>query len=427
MTGRTRARGFASAAILAVVALVVTACSSTGAARAALPEQVDTPFGASVEESLSDALKNAIALSDATGGVAGVWAPWSGQWLAASGKLGLKDKSPVTTDTHFRIGELTQGMTCTVLMRLVDEKVVSLDDFVSHVLPSIPGTAGITLGQLCQGTSGIADTRGALGAQFSKNPERPWPPIEIVSNALALPRTGAPGEKWAPSDGGYMLLGLALEAATGRSWSDLEKQYVLDPLGLDETTIPGESTIEVPGAHPAGYVTPVVDGAPKCDAIRAVSKLSPSMAGTSGGAVSTVPELKVLVQSLASGTTLTEKTHKLQWKTVPLGGEAPQWERQGYGGTQIGPLRGGSGNFGGYISAAYSDPSSGLTVVVMLNNATAGREFAKNFALQLASLGARTDAAAKSGLDKPVIELPWSAEQMADKLKAAAICVPKGD
>lgn len=408
--------------MFAAVALLATACSATGAARAALPEQVDTPFDKSVEESLSDTLKTAVALSDSTGGVAGVWAPWAGQWLAATGQLGIKDKKPVTTDTHFRIGELTQGMTCTVLMRLVDEKTVTLDDFVSHVLPSIPGTEGITLGQLCQGTSGIADTHSALGSQFTKNPERPWPPIEIVSNALALPRTGAPGEKWARSDGGYMLLGLALEAATGRSWADLEKQYVLDPLGLEQTGIPADSEVTVPGEHPAGYLVPSADGALKCDAVRDVSTLSPSMAGTAGGAVSTVPELKTLVQSLASGTTLTEKTHTKQWQTVPLGGSAPQWEGRGYGGTQIGPLRGGSASFGGYISAAYSDPDSGLTVVVMLNNATAGADFAQNLALQLASLGARTAAAKESALDKPVIELPWSAEQMADKLKADAIC-----
>ena len=188
-----------------------------------------------------------------------MWAPWAGQWLAASGKLGLKDKTPVTTDTHFRIGDLTQGMTCTVLMRLVDEKVVTLDDFVSHVLPSIPGTAGITLGQLCQGTSGIADTSSALGAQFSKNPERPWPPIEIVSNALALPRTGAPGEKWAPSDGGYMLLGLALEAATVDAAGATSSSSTCSTLS-DSTrpTIPDDSDVRCPGEHPTGYVAPIV-------------------------------------------------------------------------------------------------------------------------------------------------------------------------
>lgn len=418
-------RGIAGAAMLGIVALIATGCTATGSAAAGVHEQVDTPFAKSVEDSLSQALDSAIALSASTGGVAGVWAPWAGEWTAARGKTSIEKGAALTLDTHFRIGQLTQGMTCTVLLRLVDEKKVTLDTTVAELLPSIPGTGAITLGQLCQGTSGLADTHGILAGQYAANPERPWPAIELVSNALALPRIADPGDIAAPSDAGYMLLALALEAASGRPWNDLYHDHVLSPLGLTETTIPGAATVEVPGVHPAGYLAPrAADGTVACDAVADVSRLSPSMGWTSSGAVSTVPELKTWVQALAAGSLLSDKSAKAQWSTIPIGVDVPQWQGFGLGATQIGPMRGGSASMGGYLTAAYSDPQSGLTVVVMLNNATAGPDFAKSFALELASLGARADAAAGSGSEKPVIELPWSAEQMAEALTAAAVCQP---
>jgi D-alanyl-D-alanine carboxypeptidase len=130
------------------------------------------------------------------------------------------------------------------------------------------------------------------------------------------------------------------------------------------------------------------------------------------------------VQALASGSLVSDASEKAQWKTLPVSADAPQWQGYGLGASSIGPLRGGSASMGGYLTAAYSDPKSGLTVVVMLNNATAGVEFVKSFALELASLGARTEPASGSGNTKPAIELPWSAEQMAEALTAGAVCQP---
>ena len=69
-----------------------------------------------------------------------------------------------------------------------------------------------------------------------------------------------------------------------------------------------------------------------------------------------------------------------------------------------------------------SDPSSGLTVVVMLNNSTAGAGFAQLLAMKLAAIAAKAQPA--EGKKLPVVGLPWSEEQMTEQLTAAAVCQP---
>lgn len=418
----SRIRAAAVLSIAAAVVLSVTSCTADGGARVHLPEQPDTPFEKSLRSDLGKALDDAIALSGASGGVAGVWAPWAGEWVVADGTTSAGGSARMTPDVHFRVGDQTQAMTCTVLLRLVDANVVELDQQVGGILPSLPLPYPVTLKQLCQGTSGIADYTPLLAGQFTTNPTRPWAPRELVSNGLADSKTTAPGGTWAQSSTGFVLLGLALETATNSSWSDLYRQYILDPLALEDTAIPDADTLEVPGVHAHGYITPVVDGARACDSPTDVSRLSPSMGWTAGGVTSTIDDLHVWSQALATGALVSKSSAKKQWQTVPMGADAPQWWSYGLGATQIGPLRGNAAVIPGSISAAYSDPDSGLTVAVMLNNSTAGAGFARSLALQLASLASMAPATA--GHKEPNIQLPWSADQMAAALAKAAVCAP---
>ncbi|WP_139344545.1 hypothetical protein [Rathayibacter sp. VKM Ac-2630] len=61
----------------------------------------------------------------------------------------------------------------------------------------------------------------------------------------------------------------------------------------------------------------------------------------------------------------------------------------------------------GFVTAAYSDPVSGLTVAVSFNSSTAGADFAGNVARALAALAVE-QGAASGAADLPV--LPWTSE-----------------
>jgi hypothetical protein len=67
----------------------------------------------------------------------------------------------------------------------------------------------------------------------------------------------------------------------------------------------------------------------------------------------------------------------------------------------------------GSLTAAYSDPATGLPVVVAPNNSSAGAALSQALAFQLAAL---------SGA-----ELPWSAEDQGGRLTELAVCQPAAE
>ncbi|TAM70452.1 MAG: class A beta-lactamase-related serine hydrolase [Microbacteriaceae bacterium] len=409
----------------AALALGLAACTGAGAAPQA-PAQAGGSLPADVTKQLQAAVTDAMTRAGASGTIVGVWAPWSGSWTAGLGSASKDNGAArMSTDMSFRIASNTKSMTCTVLLALVDRGQVGLDDAVSKYLPRMVGLNGVTLRQLCQNTSGIADYEPSLATQFVTNPTRQWVPMELVSDGLAEPATGNAGDQFAYSNTGFVLLGMALQAATGRSWSDLYHEYVWGPLGLKHTSLPDSGALSLPSPHPDGYASALdASGQPICGTVLNDTRLSPSIGWTAGGVVSTLDDLKTYVQALAAGTLISASSSTAQWRTVPLSGSAPTWQGYGLGVVTLGPMRGHDGEIPGFISAMLTEPKSGLTIVVMLNNSTVGGGFAQLLGMQLASIASKAPAA--SGSTAPVIALPWSAEQAKKGMDENPICPPKG-
>lgn len=411
------------AASLAVAATLLTsACTGAPPAATSGPHQASGSLPAPVEKQLNGAVTNAMKLSGASGAIVGVWAPWSGSWTAGLGTTAQRGGDPMTTQLHFRIGDITRSMTCTVLLELADEGTVKLDDRASTYLPDLPDIDGITLRQLCQNTAGLGDYTATLKPQFVNNPTREWPQLELVSDGLAEPRVGAPGDAFSDSSAGYVLLGMALQRATGESWASLYKKYVFGRLGMTETSYPESSPMAFATPHPDGYATVLGDdGSPQCGTTADTTDLSASMAWTEGGVISTLGDLKLYAQALAKGTLVSTASSTAQWKTIPIGGTAPTWLGYGLGVETFGPLRGHGGSIPGFITSILSDPKTGLTVVVMLNNSTSGAQFAQTLGRQLASIASKAPGTKHAA---PLIALPWSEQQAADALTAATVCPP---
>ncbi|MRX43723.1 serine hydrolase domain-containing protein [Agromyces kandeliae] len=403
----------------AVVVAMFAACTSPDRPAADF-DQVEGAFAPEVVEQLDATLAEAVRLSGSSGAVAGVWAPWAGSWTVGTGTVDLTDGADrVTSATRFQLADGTGELTCAVMLRLVDAGVVELDDRVSEMVNGIPGLEGITLEQLCRNRSGIADYYGPLRAHFVKNPERIWPANELLASGLAAGRKGDPGTTWVESRTGILLLTAALEERTGRSWSDLAEQYVLDPLELEGTDLPAASDTSYADAL-GGYAATYADGKPACDAIVDVSKRSSSIGGTASGARTTLTDAKAISESFATGAMFQEATARDVWTLTPFGGDAPGWQAQGIGAQQFGPLRGVAGESIGALSAMFTDPETGLTVVLALNNSTGGETLVREAAFALASIASKASPA--EGRDRPLVELPWSLEQATQRMTDAAPC-----
>lgn len=415
----TKVGRLALAATAALVALVLAGCTSgTGTAE---PSQQSGGFSADVEKRLTSAVTDAMTLADASAGFAGVWAPWAGSWTTAQGTTTRGGSKSVTKDMNFRIGQNTTAMTCTVLLQLVDDGQISLDDPLTKWVPGLVGVDGVTMRELCQNTSGINDYLPALHSKFVMNPTRQWPPLELASDGIAMQRYGTPGEKYGQSATNAVLVGMALQNVTNRSWQQLYKDYIFDKLHMTASVLPENGQLTVPGPHPTGYSAGVdAAGATVCDPMRDVSKLSPSQGWTSAGVVSNLTDLKAFGQALGSGSLLSEKSKKAQLDAVVNGAS---WQSYGLGVQLLGPLRGSTGAVPGYVSAVFSDPSSGLTIVVALNNSTPGAGFAQLLAQRLASIASKLPVEQKGA--KAVASLPWSEQQMIDALAKSAPCPAK--
>lgn len=398
-----RARAVAALVVVPALLLGLSGCGAAGdsVAIAAAPEQAVSD---ALATELTGFLEQAQADAKASGAVAGVWAPWAGSWEKAVGTVGPSSEQPITTDMHLRLGTGgTQAMTCQVVAALAEEGTVDLDADISLYLSTTPGLNGITLRQLCQHTSGLADFATALWPTFLDNPNRQWPTLELVSAAQILRPVSAPGAGWSASETGPLVAGLVLSAKTGRSWSSLYQEYIVDRYGLEATRLPPAAETQLPDPHPGAFAfdVPGPGQPPACDRLLDLTALSPSSLGVAGGAVTTLSDLRRLATGLADSPSSEEA-----WAApVALGPPYAPWQNAALGGTSAGVLRGFSGAAPGFLTAAFSDPDSGLTVAVSVNNSSAGTAFIAAVAQGLAAIAVDAGTAAgTSGVPK----LEWT-------------------
>ncbi|QUR69550.1 serine hydrolase domain-containing protein [Mycobacterium spongiae] len=159
---------------------------------------------------------------------------------------------PATPEMRFRNGAVAISYVSTLLLKLVDEKKVSLDDTLSTWLPEFPHADRVTLGQLAQMTSGYPDY--VLGNEefndaLYADPFRQWTTQELLDQISSRPLLYDPGTNWNYAHTDYVLLGLALEKATGQDMPTLMQNKVLGPLGLTATTNSDTPAIPQPVLH----------------------------------------------------------------------------------------------------------------------------------------------------------------------------------
>ncbi len=409
----------ASLAILAASALVLTGCSGDGTGPRA---NAGAPIDESITALFDEAVTQAMGYSGSDAAIVGIWSGDT-EYVAAYG-------DGAQTDSVIRGAQTTQPMLCALLLDLVGDGALSLDRKVTDDLPRQVGIDNITYGQLCDGTSGLADFKTGLGDIFANNPTRPWSDRELLAQGLAASPLSWPGRDVHLSDTPALLLARALPVATNTPLPELLKDRVFKPAGLSSaTSYPADPTsTSAPQRLLPGLTYPSSGGAPVCDAdpIR-LEKVSPAMLSGAGAATTTVRDLRAFYSAYLAGdygkgsqelitTTVPTTNPERDAEGNPTGevavdGTTQQW---GFGIERIGPLYGMSGSLTGSLTATYTDPETGFTVVVVLNNSSAGAGFAKRLAFELAALATENGIGPK--------ELAWTAADQSAALAAAAIC-----
>lgn len=307
-----------------------------------------------------------------------------GEWFEAFGTRTVDGDDPVTVDDHFRVGSNTKTVTGTVILQLADEGMLSLDDPVASHRSDVPNGDNITIGQLLDMTSGIANysTTDEFNAALDADPQKVWDPEELVAAGLAEDPAFAPGEGFLYSNTNTLLLGLIIEGLTGKSLAENFQERIFDPLGMDATVMPELESNELPEPHPNGYMfgTNVEQNA---DPSLAEPELSDALAGrllpndhtfdnpswgwAAGSLISTARDLQVYVDALVNGDLLDPELHADRLASVASTSDEPGAARYGLALAQLGPLFGHDGSLPGFQSVAGHDIETGTTVIVLTN------------------------------------------------------------
>ncbi len=156
--------------------------------------------------------------------------------------------TPLTAGHMFRIASITKTYTAATVLRLVEQRDLTLDTPLSDLIrPSydqllrIDGydTDAITLKHVLSHTAGLYDhgqSQHYIDAIMA-DPQHIWTRSEqIQAGTMWGDPVGAPGEKFFYSDTGYLLLGHIIERTTGEPLPQaVREQLRLDEHGLTDT------------------------------------------------------------------------------------------------------------------------------------------------------------------------------------------------
>jgi D-alanyl-D-alanine carboxypeptidase len=169
-------------------------------------------------------------------------------WVGTAGVADIQSGAPVQSEMLFGIGSITKVLVASVVLHLIEERVLREDTKVSDVLDAsfrdIPNFQHVTIGQLLNHSSGIpsweddpAWIRDGRGAKIV--PSRVWEKTATLGYLRSHAPLAAPGEKISYSNSNYTLLGLIIEAATGADAAREVRRRALAPSGTQDIFLEG--------------------------------------------------------------------------------------------------------------------------------------------------------------------------------------------
>ncbi len=230
----------------------------------------------------------------------------------------------MTTDTRLAIASATKGLTAVVVMRLVQDGLLSLSTPVRSILGSdLPLIDDrVTVEHLLAHRSGIGDY---LDEEEDNDINDYVMPVDVRlldSTAAYLPtldgfaQKSTPGEMFAYCNAGFVVLALLAERVSGRRFSDLIVSLVCGPAGMTDTSMLRSD--ELPTGTAVGYLWP--------DGFRSNIFHLPLVGSGDGGLYSTTNDVAAFWSAFFGGRLL--DTALVRRMTAPISADA---EHRRYG------------------------------------------------------------------------------------------------
>jgi len=235
---------------------------------------------------LDSLLSHAVKNNEIPGAVAFISKKGKTVYHKAFGYQSLESKTPMKTNTIFRMASMTKALTAVATLQLVEKGLIRLDDNIAQYIPEFSHLKVlkavnedstyiaesidnfITIRQLLTHTSGIGygfqdDTYNALIVKKNisegfEDDDRSS--ISNIRKIASLPLLHQPGEKFTYGLS-YDVLGVLVEIISGLRYDHYIRQFILNPIGMNDSYFivpPSEqhrlSEIYQPGSQGIGLV-----------------------------------------------------------------------------------------------------------------------------------------------------------------------------
>lgn len=161
----------------------------------------------------------------------------AGLEIVASGKTSLDGKTRISTSTLFSVGSITKTFMSALIIKLEGEDKLHLNDRLSQYLPQYPKWKDVTIKQLMNMTSGIANFSDdeSYKKDLENHFQKDWTNNDLIKLAYDMPMVAKPGKMWQYNNTNYLLLGEIIKKVTGEPIADALNKRVIEPLDLKQT------------------------------------------------------------------------------------------------------------------------------------------------------------------------------------------------
>ena len=156
-----------------------------------------------------------------------------GTVVAVAGRASAAGARAVDLGAPWHLGSCTKAMTATLLARLAEAGILSIDATLGAIWPTMPmhpGYRDVTLGALARHHGGVPRDPPVTSFAALRRSGAPVTAQRMLLVRQTLRNPPRPDAGY--SNLGYILLGAAIETALGRSWEAALAAEVFAPLGI---------------------------------------------------------------------------------------------------------------------------------------------------------------------------------------------------
>jgi CubicO group peptidase (beta-lactamase class C family) len=216
------------------------------------------------------------------------------------GYASLELSAPMPSDGIFEIGSVTKQFTAAAILKLVEDKKLSLnDDFTKYLEFDAKGRK-ITIAQLLDHTSGLAQAPTGKD-EFTQMTFDEFPHRLTVGLVEPKDFLHEPGEALIYNNVAFVFLGLIIENVTGKTYEDYLKEVFFEPLNMKSTFFTSNTKVTKNKVYGYNYDP---------DGLQQKNYLNSYIPYSAGSLSSSTEDLLIWTQALHGGKVLSETMYQ---------------------------------------------------------------------------------------------------------------------